>query len=193
MTSSSPRGARGYCQCLACGLWVELILATYRPVDHAGCPAPYPPPKRTAVYDQSVHGQQPPDAALVKHKAQHGPRVPDAPTRPSRSSRPPRPSRFSDWAMSRMSEPDMDDEFRDRSTGSLVELARRLAALPTGQLNAQARAKHAAIRRELARRDRARISNAVSRSLQQSIDRGSVPKTGARFILGGLPTLGRDR
>lgn len=193
MTSSSPRGARGHCQCAVCGLWVELVLATYRPVDHAGCPAPYPPPKRTAVYDQSIHGQQPPDAALVEHNAQRGPRIPDAPSRPSRSSLSPRPSRFAVWAMSRMSESDMDEEFRDRSPGSLVELAKALAELPAGQLNSQARAKHAAIRRELVRRDRARISNAVSRSLQQSIDRGSVPSAGVRFVPGGLPSLGRDR
>lgn len=187
MIDSSPRGARGYCQCAACGLWVELLLATNRPVDHASCPAPYPPPKLTAAYDQSVHGQQPPESALVKHKALRGPGIPDTP------SRPPRPSRFAVWAMSPMSESDMDEEFRDRSTGSLEELARRLAELPAEQLNSQARAKHAAIRRERARRERARISNAVSRSLQQSIDRGTVPRTGARLVPGGLPTLGRDR
>lgn len=204
MTSRGPRGARAYCLCSVCGQWVELQLAGYRPVDHGNCPAPYPPPSQTAVYDQSVHGQQPPDDAIVQQGLPDGRRnpevsahtAPDAPGRTARASRAlrtPHVSRFARWAMTPMSDSDLADEFRERSTASLEELRRRLAQLPSEHLNSHARAKHAAIQRERARRDRERISNTVSRSLQQGIDRGSVPRSGVRFVSGGLPTLGRDR
>lgn len=90
-----------------------------------------------------------------------------------------------------MSESDMEDEFRARPTASLAELARRIAELPPDQLNSQARAKHAAVQQERARRDRERISNVVSRSMQKAVDPSAIPRSGMHFVSGGLPTLGK--
>ncbi len=197
------RGARAYCECSICGLWVGLLFTEQRPDRHGDCPQPYAPPKRTAVFDMSLYGQQPPDTAIVRDTRPHLTTSEPMPGRGTPRSRPPRvgasrsgpprPSRFATWAMSPMSDADMEDEFRERSAGSLEELARRLAGLPAGELNSHARSKYAAVQRERTRRERERVNDLVARSTRRAIDQSSVPRSGVRIVSGGLPTLGRDR